>query len=62
MSDVDTRKSQESTPRFVQAMNDFLSESMARAFRPTLVTNVMGYNTKYEQDIKALTDLANESE
>ncbi|KZT04430.1 cytochrome P450 [Laetiporus sulphureus 93-53] len=45
---------------FVQAMVDFLIESGHRAFRPSIVTSVMGYNTKYEQDIKIMADLANE--
>ena len=42
-------------------MGDFLIESGLRAFRPTLVTNMMGYNTKYEHDIQVMADLANES-
>ncbi|KZT69908.1 cytochrome P450 [Daedalea quercina L-15889] len=50
----------ETNPPFVEAMVDFLVESGLRAFRPTLVTNVMGYNAKYEQDIKTMADLANE--
>ncbi|CCM04888.1 uncharacterized protein FIBRA_07084 [Fibroporia radiculosa] len=45
---------------FVQAMVDFLLESGRRTFRPSVVTNVMGYNTKYEADIKVMTDLAND--
>ncbi|KAF9812238.1 hypothetical protein IEO21_06278 [Rhodonia placenta] len=45
---------------FVQAMVDFLVESGRRSHRPSLVTTVMGYQTKYEQDIKILADLADE--
>ncbi|KAI0729796.1 cytochrome P450 [Fomitopsis betulina] len=49
----------ETDPPFVKAMGDFLVESGLRAFRPTLVTNMMGYNAKYEQDIQIMADLAN---
>lgn len=42
-------------------MVDFLVESGRRSHRPSLVTTVMGYQTKYEQDIKILADLADES-
>ena len=52
---------QDSDPPFVKAMGDFLIESGLRAFRPSLVTNMMGYNTKYEQDIHTMADLANKS-
>lgn len=52
---------QETDPPFVKAMGDFLVESGLRAFRPTLVTNMMGYNAKYEQDIQIMADLANKS-
>ncbi|KAH9922470.1 cytochrome P450 [Fomitopsis serialis] len=45
---------------FVQAMGDFLVECMGRPFRPPIVTNMMGYNIKYEEDIKVLADLANQ--
>ncbi|KAH9836403.1 cytochrome P450 [Rhodofomes roseus] len=50
----------DSSPPFVEAMVDFLVESGQRAFRPSLVTNMLGYNAKYEQDIKTMADLANE--
>ena len=52
---------QETNPPFVESMVDFLIESGMRAFRPSLVTNMMGYNAKYEQDIKTMADLAHES-
>ncbi|KAH9922456.1 cytochrome P450 [Fomitopsis serialis] len=50
----------ESNPPFVESMVDFLIESGQRAFRPSLVTNMMGYNAKYEQDIKVMADLAHD--
>nr|BAK09530.1 cytochrome P450 [Postia placenta] len=45
---------------FVQAMADFLIESGHRANRPSLVTSVLGYQTKYEKDIKIMSDLVDE--
>ena len=48
---------------FVTAMVDFLLESGHRASRLSLVQAVMTSATaKYEQDIKIMSDLANESE
>ncbi|KAH8103122.1 cytochrome P450 [Cristinia sonorae] len=51
----------ESSPPFVQAMVDFLVESGLRANRPAIVNAMMrGTAYKYEQDIKVMTDLADE--
>lgn len=61
LTDSACSAAQDSDPPSVKAMSDFLVESGSRAFRPTLVTNVMGYNSKYEQDIHTMADLANRS-
>lgn len=42
-------------------MADFLIESGHRANRPSLVTSVLGYQTKYEKDIRIMSDLVDES-
>ncbi|KAF7338953.1 Fatty acid hydroxylase [Mycena venus] len=45
---------------FVVAMGDFLAESDLRASRPRVLQAVLGKNTKYQQDIKLMRDLANQ--
>ncbi|KAJ7181531.1 fatty acid hydroxylase [Mycena crocata] len=45
---------------FVTAMADFLAESDLRATRPRVLQAVLGHNTKYQQDIKLMKDLATE--
>ncbi|KAF7973316.1 hypothetical protein HWV62_15559 [Athelia sp. TMB] len=48
-------------PKFGDAMTDFLKESGARANRPTVVQALMsGTNAKYAEDMKFMTDLANQ--
>ena len=54
---------QESNHPFVTAMVDFLVESGQRANRPAIVNAMMrGTTAKYEQDIKTMAELADESE
>ncbi|KAJ7027601.1 fatty acid hydroxylase [Mycena alexandri] len=45
---------------FVTAMGDFLVECDLRASRPRVLQAVLGKNTKYQQDMKVMKDLANE--
>ncbi|KAF8185259.1 cytochrome P450 [Mycena galopus ATCC 62051] len=45
---------------FVTAMGDFLVECDLRASRPRVLQAVLGKNTKYQQDIKTMKDLADE--
>ncbi|KAJ7772252.1 fatty acid hydroxylase [Mycena metata] len=45
---------------FVTAMGDFLIECDLRASRPRVLQAVLGKNTKYQQDMKVMKDLANE--
>lgn len=43
-------------------MGDFLAEAGVRVNRPSVVQALMrGMNAKYEQDIKTMADLADES-
>ena len=53
---------QDSSHPFVQSMVDFLIECNLRANRPGLLTSMMmGTTAKYEQDIKTMQELADES-
>ncbi|KAJ7870739.1 fatty acid hydroxylase [Mycena olivaceomarginata] len=45
---------------FVVAMGDFLAECDLRASRPRVLQAVLGKNTKYQQDINLMKDLANQ--
>ncbi|KAJ6566478.1 cytochrome P450, partial [Mycena capillaripes] len=45
---------------FVIAMSDFLAESDLRASRPRVLQVVLGKNTKYQEDIKLMRDLADQ--
>ena len=54
---------QEEPHPFATAMADFLIESGRRAARPSLVQAVMsGTNAKYEEDMRTLNALVDESE
>ena len=53
---------QDSSHPFVQSMIDFLVECNLRANRPGLLTSMMvGTTAKYEQDVKVMAELADES-
>ena len=57
-----TPVAQDSSHPFVQSMIDFLVECNLRANRPGLLTSMMmGTTAKYEQDIKVMAELADES-
>ena len=61
-SDWADRARQEGNHPFIQAMVDFLVESGRRANRLGLVKPMMrGANAKYEQDIRTMARLAEES-
>ena len=58
-----TWAAQDNSHPFVQAMVDFLIECNLRANRPGLLTSIMMSTTaKYEQDIKTMAELADESQ